>query len=631
MWLAILTVAVSVTVNQGQYTPVSLSGCVNDSQTSNTTMVIDCAGVAVNSTILFEELDLLLSDEELRERLVSLTITNTPLTRVPASVCQLSNLIALNLDHNQLVRLPDNCFTAMTDLRQLSAKFNNVTALQDGLFDGLRSLESISLSSNRISAIGPGVFTEESDLINLTMVSLKNNLLTGLDPWPAILSVRRTPGRPLIVDLRSNRIAALTNTIGWRYNCTMPPSYCRLYLSHNRLTRLSDMINGWGLDDDDFLCLMRHSGGSPVFRFNIEHNPFICDCRDFRFYAISAQFVYSNIFRRVYCSEPAELFRMEIVRIQLIQYTCDLDDGCPSGCKCMYRPANATVHVGCPANNFTSLPVRLPPLPKSYARYKLDLSNNKPLRRLDHRPYLVNTSFLDVSHCSVEEIDSEAWRALVNVGTVFLNDNLIVKVPREYSLVNVTSGSISLERNPWDCSCDRSWMHDWFNSVSAHLSSPTGILCQSPPRLKGTSIIRMYKENFCVDPVKRAVTVSMLAFFGSLALFITLCVALVYCLRVCIHRRCNFHPFDRDECVGEDMDYDVFLSCSADDQDTHGRRLVDLMQSRGYRVFRPGASCVTDDTTSAVKRSRRTVCLLSKHFIKRFVRFHDAYRCVVCL
>jgi len=112
----------------------------------------------------------------------------------------------------------------------------------------------------------------------------------------------------------------------------------------------------------------------------------------------------------------------------------------------------------------------------------------------------------------------------------------------------------------------------------------------------------------------------MLVAFGCLGLLIVLGVS-VYCLRVWLHRRWNFHPFDRDECVGEDMDYDVFLSCSLEDQETHGRRLVDLIQSKGYRVFRPGAY-ITDDTVSAVQRSRRTVCLLSKHFVNRFENHH---------
>ena len=623
MWLTLLLVAASITASQSQlpHFSVGLLSCLNQNETTNTSIVIDCAGRKVDSKNLTREIDLLLSDGELREQVTSLQISNTSLTQIPMSVCYLWNLVVLKLDHNRLTGLPHNCLTNMASLEILSAYINNITTLQNGLFDGLRNLRRIDLSWNQISSIGPRVFTEKAGLINLTMVSLRHNLLTTLEPWPIILGFQRSAQEPVIVTVRNNQIANLTNRIGWHYNCNMSRTYFRVDFKRNLLTRLSDMLAGWKLTRNDLLCLLRFHEGHPVSRINIERNPFICDCRDFRFYAMSAQLVYSNIFQRVYCDNPAELFGMEIVRVQLIQYVCELYDGCPSGCKCSFRPANATVHVHCPSNNFSSLPLRLPPLPKSYAKYKLDLSNNKLLQRLDHRPYLVNTSFLDVSHCAVQEISYEAWRALVNIGVVLLNDNFMTKVPRQYSETKITSKSISLYENRWDCSCDRSWMHDWFNSDSKHFSDPSGVLCQTPERLRGTSIMMMDKEEFCVDRVQRAVTMSLLAVFGSVALLIFLCVG-IYCLRVWLHRLWNCHPFDRDECVGEDMDYDVFLSSSSEDRDTHGRRLQDLIESKGYRVFRAGVD-VTDEAAEALQRSRRTVCLLSKHYIKRFVRFRS--------
>ena len=508
----------------------------------------------------------------------------------------------------------------MPDLRYLSATYNNITALQDGLFDGLQSLRHINLNWNQISAIGPRVFSDKSNLINLTLMSLRGNNLTTLEPWPAVLGAARSARSPLFVSVRNNRIAKLSNTIGWNYTCAAPPTYFVVDFAHNQLTRLTDMLSGWKLKRMDYLCLMKTRltprKYHPVSRFNVEHNPFICDCRDFFYYSLEAKLVYTDLFRKVYCSDPIDLYRWQIVSVQLIEFTCDLDDGCPAGCKCKYRPANATVHVSCHWNNFTSLPARVPPKPKTYAKYKLEMPDNKRLRRLEHRPYLANTSWLDVSHCSVEDINSETWRELVHIQTVFLNDNSMTKIPREVSDMNITSWSIALQRNQWDCSCDRRWMHDWFNTDSDHLYNPSSILCESPPRLRGTSIMKMYRDKFCVDPVQRAIAVSTVAVCGSVGLLVVLCVA-IYCLRVRMHRSWNFHPFDRDECAGEDMDYDVFLSCSLEDRETHGRRLADLMESKGYRVFKPGAYS-TDETSEAVQRSRRTVCLLSKHFIKRF-------------
>jgi len=97
----------------------------------------------------------------------------------------------------------------------------------------------------------------------------------------------------------------------------------------------------------------------------------------------------------------------------------------------------------------------------------------------------------------------------------------------------------------------------------------------------------------------------------------------VYRLRVRLYRRWKFHPFDRDDCVGEDMDYDVFLCCSSEDHNPHGRRILELLESKGYRVcyhlrnFLAGAA-ITENMIQAIERSKRTVCLVSRNFLARY-------------
>jgi len=96
----------------------------------------------------------------------------------------------------------------------------------------------------------------------------------------------------------------------------------------------------------------------------------------------------------------------------------------------------------------------------------------------------------------------------------------------------------------------------------------------------------------------------------------------VYRLRVCLYRRWKFHPFDGDECDGEDMDYDVFLCCSSEDDRAHGRRILELIETNGYRVcyherdFLPG-QLITDNIGRGIERSKRTVCLISSNFLRR--------------
>ena len=132
---------------------------------------------------------------------------------------------------------------------------------------------------------------------------------------------------------------------------------------------------------------------------------------------------------------------------------------------------------------------------------------------------------------------------------------------------------------------------------------------------------------FCVDPtseaVRRAITISITSVAGTVIVLLFVGV-IVYRLRIKLYSRWKFHPFDRDECRGEDMLFDVFLSCSSDDNLPHGNAIREQLEQRGYRVCYPPRDFVAGETIheniyAAVVRSKRTVCLLTARFVQRFV------------
>jgi len=316
--------------------------------------------------------------------------------------------------------------------------------------------------------------------------------------------------------------------------------------------------------------------------------------------------------------------------VPLDQLACEVSDRCPYSCRCVYRPANATLHVYCSATRLSSLPLELPPLPKSYVRYKLDFSNNKLLRRLESRPYFVSTSILDVSNCAISVVGINAWREIAKMQSsfltphVYLQNNQIKSLPFEVTNINITSVHLTLNHNPWECSCENQWMIDWFKSMSMTSSNVGDVGCFSPSRLKGRSIAQSTKYDFCVDPSVRVLKISLLSTLTPVAGLLTLLISAfaVYRLRVRLFIRWKFHPFDRDECVGEDMDYDVFLCCSSEDHNPHGLRILREIEAKGYRVcyhlrdFLAGAA-ITENMIQSIERSKRTVCLISENFLRR--------------
>ena len=201
------------------------------------------------------------------------------------------------------------------------------------------------------------------------------------------------------------------------------------------------------------------------------------------------------------------------------------------------------------------------------------------------------------------------WEEIVTIPHVNLYGNEITALPPSLLSVNFTTEKLNIANNPWDCSCHNKWMSGWLASIAYRLTQK--VHCHSPDRLRGKNIIQVSSEEFCVDPateaaseaaskaaseaVMRTLIKSMSSVAGVVVVLLSVSV-IVYRLRVKLYTKWKFHPFDRDECLGEDMDYDVFLSCSSDDNLPHGNRIRELLEQQGYRVCYPPRDFIAGDT-----------------------------------
>ena len=201
---------------------------------------------------------------------------------------------------------------------------------------------------------------------------------------------------------------------------------------------------------------------------------------------------------------------------------------------------------------------------------------------------------------------------------------MLESFPRQADTVNI-SARLLIGDNPWRCSCDNSWMIGWLQSLFYQISDPGDITCASPSRMHNRYVLKSTREDFCVDPVKRVLTItlSVVASVAAVILLLVITGKMLYNQRVTFYKMWKFHPFDRDECAEEDIDYDVFLCCSSLDHDPHGRRIRRAIESNGYRVcyheedYTPG-QLITDNMAQSVERSKRTVCLISNNFLQRY-------------
>ena len=585
-----------------------------------TTLTVQCPTKSEDTGERLErELDELLAH---LPQLTSLTINSSPLEHLPSALCRLHRIISLNMASNCLREIRVHCLAQMTNMTIFIADSNFLQFLPDGVFDGLENLERVSLEFNQIGSIGLNVFATSSNLPRLNYISLMHNAIEILEPWPLMRGLALNATVTVLLDF--NPIRNFSNHVGWRYSCReMRGIDMFLSMTRIKMSRFTDFFNGWNLTLKDILCIAGFGNAHTRFVSVLQSQNFICDCVDYDYYKAFLFPKRASLLEGLQCREPLSLYAAPVSRIHLEQFICNYTytDRCIFACQCVAMPYERTFKVVCP--KLRKLPVQLPPTDRKSQRYHLDFSGSS-LARLEPRSYFGDAKYIDVSRSELETVDAETWRQLVNsTSTLYVHGNLHTSLPVDaVATTPVNNIRLSLHDNPWDCYCGDRWMKNWIVSLKEKLDSSEGILCRRPDRLKGRNILQIPDDEFCNDPVKQvvakwvSVSVSIVGGIVLLAVGFTL---VLYRLRIRVYASFQLHPFDKDECFGEEMDYDVFIWYSNKDEEV-AKDLISSLDALNYRVgdhsryYIPGA-LISENNDSCIARSKRTVCLLSDNFL----------------
>ena len=106
----------------------------------------------------------------------------------------------------------------------------------------------------------------------------------------------------------------------------------------------------------------------------------------------------------------------------------------------------------------------------------------------------------------------------------------------------MSTETLSLNKNPWSCTCDSRWLAGWLNSIKHVLTSTDDILCGSPSRLRGKNILMMTDADFCYTPPRdqRPIIIAVSTLAGCLVVA-AIIFLLVYRLRHAMFRRVIEH------------------------------------------------------------------------------------------
>jgi len=475
-----------------------------------------------------------------------------------------SSLLLLDIRFTPLLHVPRS-LCRLTTLTYLIIVYNHLIELPNSCCIG--QLMYLDARDNKIANLTNGVFDgmgklQKLDISNNKIVNLPNGVFDGV--------------RQLIkLDFSGNKITKLSNRVFDGMD-----QLNILDLSSNKITDLSNGV---------------FNGMSQLTYLNLSDNKI------------------TNLPNGLFDGK-GQLLELDISDNQIAELP-----------NCIFDNMSHLTHLYIRHNKIAALPIGI--FDGMGHLNILDLSGNK-MTKLSIGSFdgLHNLFTLILTGNKIAAIDREAFSSKSNVSIqihhLYLDDNQLISLGPWWHDVNITT-KLNIGNNPWNCSCDNKRMTGWLNSIASRIDDLEDVRCYSPSRLQGKTIIQMSNEEFCADPpgeaINRAWTISM---SSVVIVLLSVCV-IVYLLRVKLYTRLKFHPFDRDECLGEDMDYDVFLCCSSDDDEQVRPILEKLESNYGYRVcyhyrdFRPG-TLISENIEAAVKRSKRTLCFLTVNFIRRF-------------
>ena len=530
-------------------------------------------------------------------------------------VSNMAKLSDLNVSANKLVDLPWANLKELRQLKIIKLSQNRIRTLKNDSFYDFPSLEELHVDNNMIDKIEDNVFSQPDRLPNINLIDLAFNKLVSIECWPALFR-----NRSVFINLQCNKISKFTNHLNWTFSCIDQRPSANIDLTYNKITHLVDILHGCNvIEETHMICLLMSK-----LKLRIKNKPYMCDCIDFAIYRFINLVKHSKDIANMYCNKPRNLYNHRIVSIPLNAFICHINENCPVNCTCINQPNQMNISVSCENTGLGDLPLKVPKLTKHHESYHLNLMYNN-IKELDYRPYLQKTRKAIFSHNRIHNISIPALNALSNSFSIYLDNNKLQYLPVNISFINMSRvNDLHFGQNEWACDCHAKGTRLWMLQMKNIISDKEGILCLTPSRLKGSNMLSLSDDDLICGKLPNIVLRTYLGAGGSaLAIcfsFILLAAMLKY-KRIWLYRRLKWHPFDRDECLGENKTFDVFVTYANEDGDYVENNLIPNLENRGHkiafhRVHFPGGQPITVSIEQCIRNSKRTLAVFTNNFRK---------------
>ena len=186
---------------------------------------------------------------------------------------------------------------------------------------------------------------------------------------------------------------------------------------------------------------------------------------------------------------------------------------------------------------------------------------------------------------------------------------------------NSTTFPIKLEGNPFECDCRDLELYQMLRDprYKIYLTNLASLICKHPLNLKGRRFDRILDSELNCDSPSLPLILGV-SIGGVVVLAVSL-VGFLFYNRIRLYRWSGYklHPWDLDECDGEDKEFDVFVSHASEDE-PWTLNLIEELEALGIKVlfhqrdFEAGMSII-ENIAEAVNKSKRTICVLSPSFV----------------
>ncbi|XP_018783255.1 PREDICTED: protein toll-like [Bactrocera latifrons] len=566
----------------------------------------------------------------------------------------LTKLNCLNLSRNEIRELPENLFANQRQLLILDLSHNSLTYLTPHLFNQTPLLWQLKLGGNHLHDT-TNVMENLKPLHHLHRLDLSQNQLQTI--WSIETSVNTTP-RPL-TNFRYNNMGLNPVLAGsLNYIRELQPEIYEGGKLNSKVINLSgNHLRVFTLDwliaaeitcpfeinlEYNFIKNILTSKKSPdttddcAREIKITGNPIVCDCKFPWIYSEN----YRSLFNRLQCIQTSTKLITDHAQLEQNELCAWEPVMCPTKCRCYAQ--SEFLYIKCKdVQHIEQLP-----RPEQFGLKSsvLDISDNNFIE------LPLNTTFgygnVSQLNASYNEITNISLAQLPTNLTVFdLRNNHLKSLDDEFLRIYLNNSAqlqfLYLSENPWFCDCTTQNLLYTIRTHRTRIPDVEQLICAYQ---QNVTLLTANVSELCQNYYRQMIATHLNATVISVALtiIILLCIiALFYKYKLEVKVWLYSHNILRfwiNECeLDKHKKFDAFISYAHQDADFVNHTLLPQLEQceppfcvcTHERNWLAGAY-IPEQIIESVEQSRRTIIVLSQHFIESDwarMEFRTAHQC----